>query len=527
MPPNRSPSRALAAVAAAALLAPVVFLLLHLRLPLYEDGLFWWVPRALWLVEQGPSWVAAGDLPTACDAAMPLPPQWTGGLPDYGHPPLWFHYLALWMRLLGSHAWVVHASCLPVAAAIGWGALALCRRLAGPASAPLALVALLAPPLLGQLLRPDTDLPLLAACLWALVALADGKPWRFAAIAVLAVWLKEPAVLLAVPALVVALAERRTRFLLASLAAPIALAAWALVHLQVTGWALSGAEHLPASPTAYLGDLAAVTWLTVGATGRWLGWCALSLSGLAWLLNRPASGPTPPSSVRARRAALAMASFVAVQLLFFGGLNFLGGRDLQDAYTHVRYLLPALSVGTLLAVGLTFRGLLAALPTCRRLPLATAAALSLPLMAATLPSVRTLHPRGPEANLYGRDQARAWMEAARAITEGTDTQGRVWVESHLYTALTRPYAGLVSSPIPDLEPYGPATRPDHLTPGDLILYANYGEPLGRLGELVLDPVATFTTGSAWVKLARVRPGRSAPPPMQGGQQSGNENQAER
>lgn len=500
------------AMSALALLVPGLFLLSQLHLPLYEDGLFWWVPRALLLAETGPSWVAAGDLPSACGPTLPLPPQWTGGLPDYGHPPLWFHYLALWIRLLGPQAWVVHLACLPVALGLGWAALTLTRRLGGPAAAPLALVALASPPLLAQLVRPDTDLPLLAASLGALAALGAGRLGSYAMLAVLAAWLKEPAVLLAVPAAALALTRRSPRHLLAAFAAPLALAVWMLIHHQVAGWALAGAEHLPSGPTAYLRDLGAVLSISLLATGRWLIPAALMGAALLrWRLAPPLGAP-PASARIASDTLLACAAFVVAQLLLFAGLNFLGGRGLQDAYTHVRYLLPAIAVASLVGAVLTHRWLLTALPRLRLRPLLAAGVLAALLIAASLPSARWLHPRGPEATLYGVDQARAWRDAAAEFDQHRPAQGAVWVESHLYTALTRPYAGLVDEPYDGLSSFGPDTRPEQLRPGDLIIHSRYGEPLSRLGELRRTPVASYVRGSAWVKLELVAVGRSAGEP---------------
>lgn len=490
-------------------LLPALFLASFLDLPLYEDGLFWWVPRAHLLAEQGPRWIAAGELPLACLPESTLPPQWTGGLPDYGHPPLWFHYLALWLRLLGPEAWVIHLACIPVAGLLGWGALTLAHRLAGPWGAPLAAAVLLSPPLLGQLLRPDTDLPLLAVSLWALVALCDRRIVSFALLSALATWLKEPAVLLILPALVLALRERCRRLLAASAAAPAALVAWALIHHHLTGWALAGAEHLPASPAHYLRDLGTVLGLSFLGTGRWVIWALALAAALAALAKRSTRIPSAPP---ANRALLICTVFVASQLLVFAGLNFLGGRDAHDAYTHVRYLLPAIAVGSLVGLAIALRAAQISIDVVRLHPGRGAALLAAATVAASLPSARWLHHRGPESNLYALDQARAWQSAAAALDAHRPERGVLWVESHLYTALTRPYAGLVTASQAGLRPFGPTTRPEALEPGDMILHARYGEPLSRLGELMLEPVASFTSGSAWVKLDLVQAGRSAGAP---------------
>jgi len=485
-------------------LAPVLFLALHLDLPLYEDGLFWWVPQALWIVERGPAWIPAGDLPRACLEGGAVPPQWAGGLPDYAHPPLWFHYLAAWIAALGASARTVHLACLPVVAALGAGAVALARRLGGPAAAPLALVPLLSPTLLGQTLRPPTDLPLLAASLWALAALCDGRPWRFAALGVLATWSKEPGVLLAAPALLLGLRDRR--FLVAALAGPAALAAWALVHRAQVGWGLAGAERIPESLDGWLRDLGTVARLVLLASGRWAGWVALLLAAGVWALRRARLAPQAEAS----RAAWLCGTYMGVQILAFSFLNFLGGRGLEQAYTHVRYLLPAAAVGSLLAAALALR--LAVTAAGSRLPTERAATvLALLLVAAAVPGARRLHPGGPEANLFGADQARAWTAAAAALQVPAGP-GCARVDSHLYTALTRPWVGLVARPVAGLCPLGPSLRPEDLAPGDLLVLCRYGEPLGRLGELVRERVEGFAAGDAWVRVERVLPGRAAPPP---------------
>jgi hypothetical protein len=45
-----------------------------------------------------------------------------------------------------------------------------------------------------------------------------------------------------------------------------------------------------------------------------------------------------------------------------------------------------------------------------------------------------------------------------------------------------------------------------------VLYASYGEPLGRLSERVLETVWRERVGQAWVELATVVEGQAAPPP---------------
>ena len=95
--------------------------LFGLGVPLMDDDLFWWTPKALIFAESGPAWSFSDGLPTALAPDMALPRQWQEGLPDYGHPPLWFWWLGGWLKILGASARSVHLAVLPVAAATGWG----------------------------------------------------------------------------------------------------------------------------------------------------------------------------------------------------------------------------------------------------------------------------------------------------------------------------------------------------------------------------------------------------------------------
>lgn len=437
--------------------------------PLVDDSLFWWVPKALLVAEGGPSWILAGDLPAAARPEAALPPQWAGGLPDYGHPPLWFWYLGAWIRLLSSglgapvHS-AVHAAAVPVAAAFGAGAAALLRRLGGAAAAWAGPAVVLLPPAAAQLQRADTDLPLLALSLWALIAIIDRRDARFAALSALAVACKEPGVLLVAPLGLAMLLDRRWSW--AWLAAPLTLAGWAGLHYALTGWALAGAERLPETPGRWLADLGSVLWLMAADQGRWL-LIPLALYGLRC------------GGLR-RRALLLTLGFAAVHWGFYGTLNFLGGVDRADAYTHLRYLLPGTVAFACLWVA------------------------PLPRLAGPLLAVLGLHalhapsPRGPEASLYGIDVARAVREAAPYLGE---LPGPVWAGSYAWTGLTRPYAGVVHAPLGGLGLYAYGTDPAEVS--GYVLHAAAGEPLGRLQELDLEERATFTVHRGEARVLRV------------------------
>lgn len=500
MPAPRPTARLLPVLAAS---IPATFLLAHLHLPLMEDALFWWVPRALKFAEQGLGWVAAGDLPAACQPDLPLPPQWAAGIPDYGHPPTWFWYLSAWIRLPLRPVTAVHLACVPWALGAGFGILALSNRLCPAHPVLTALPALLAPPLLAQVLRPDTDLPLLCCFLWALVALWDRRPLRFALWATLATTFKEPGVLLALPGLTLALRHRR--FVAASIAPVAALGGWALLHHAVAGWGLAGAERLPESAGEWLRDAGRVLQLVAWEQGRGallLAWLAAAVATRSDRL--PANPPPSPDGAR-MRLLLLLAAWTGA----FSGVNFLGGRNVEQGYTHVRYLLPAITLFALLA---TSAVLVLARGLARRSPFRLFYLVPAVTLAIAAAGSRAPHPRGPEANLFQRDLALAWQRAVPEVQQALRRDvGRVWVGSYLYTALTRPYAGLVQAPLSGLQVYGYGTDPEALRQGDRVVQAAYGEPLGRLGELELRFLAEASAGAAWVRMFEVTGGRRAAP----------------
>lgn len=437
-----------------------------LGVPLMDDDLFWWTPKALLVAESGPALILAGDLPPSLLPELGLPRQWQGGLPDYGHPPLWFWWLGGWLKLLGASARVVHLAVLPVAAAIGWGLAALMRRLGGVRSAWGAGAILICPPIVAQLWRGDTDIGLLALSLWALVALVDGRWWRFALLGALATWVKEPGVLLVVPALVACRLERRLRW--QALVPVLAFFAWGLVHKVMTGWAFAGAERTPESVLSWLSDLGAVAWLILGDQGRILIW-----PFAVWALWR-ASGP--------RRGAWIVGSFTVVQIGFFGSVNFLGGIERADQHTHVRYLVPGLSSGA--AVGI------AANPWA-----------AIPLSVASLWNLKRSHKRGPEASLCGAETALALRAFHAAVPEGALGEEPLWVGSYAYAQLTRPVAGVVDRPRTGLRVFGPETDPAEVS--GYVLHGAFGEPLGRLQELGMEEVRRWEGRCGWVALERV------------------------
>ena len=439
--------------------------------PLMDDDLFWWTPKGLLVAEHGPQLILAGDLPSALLTDTELPRQWADGLPDYGHPPLWFWWLGLWLKLAGPQAQSVHLAVLPVAASAGWGLAVLMRRMGGHRAAWGALAVLVTPPLVVQLWRGDTDAGLLALSIWALISLVDGKWLRFAVFSALATWVKEPGVLLVVPAVMACFLERKWRW--AALAPAASLGLWGAVHYAMTGWAFAGAERLPPGPLEWASDLFSVAWLILGDQGRFLIW-----PFAVWAVWK--------GFVRVRPLCI-VGSFAVAQIGFFGTFNFLGGIDRDDAHTHMRYLVPGSAGSQAVAISAN--------------PMAGFAA-----AAASLWHLKSSHPRGPEASLCSAEEGLA----LRRFAAGESANIRpLWVGSYAFTQLTRPYAGVVSEPMMGLRVYGPDTRPDDVS--GHVLSTTFGEPLGRLQELNLEEVQALSGRCGGIRILRVN-GRIRPAP---------------
>jgi hypothetical protein len=404
----------------------VAWSLVHWQAPLVEDSLFWWVPKGIKAGEAGFPLSPAGELPAAMlsQSALALP-QWTGGLPDYGHPPLWYWWIGLFTSLLGPSLSSIKVAMLLPAAAAGAGFVALGQRI-GSAAAGFAVFA--TPPFMAQLLRPELDLPLIALIPWALLALLDRAWGRFAVLSFIAVWCKEPGVLLVVPAVLIAWSERRIR--LTALTPLLALGVWAAVH----GW-MATPERLPDGISGWLKDLMTVVFIVFLAQGRWL-----LFIGLPRLRQHPH-----------------LAAFAIVWMVFFSVVGFFANRGTADLYTHVRYLIPGLCVAVVLM------------------------ARALPAMAAFgLLWLHTASPFGPEASLFGLDQARAEREAAPWIAEQAAKGERIWVGTHQAAGLGQPWAGIVEAPVIGFDVYSISTPAEAVQAGDIVIETAYGEPAGTI-----------------------------------------------
>lgn len=453
--------------------------LLGLNVPLVEDGLFWWVPQGLWVAEHGPALSPAGELPTALAASLvghdPIP-QWAAGLPDYDHPPLWFWWLGLFLSVSPTIQAVHLAMLLPaVIAARGWVAVA--ERLGSPWAG---LTPLCLPPVLAQLWRPDLDLPLLAVVPWTLVALIDRRWGAALALGLLAPWCKEPGVLLAAPAVLAAASSSGPRLarVAAGLAPLMGLALWRLVNGR-----LASPERLPADLGSWLLDLGVVARIALVEQGRFV-----LLLGLPLLLLHLRSQPQRLRPERLRPALL-LAAFALVWLAFFAAVGFFATRDAEQSLTHLRYFLPGLCA-------------LVVLLACR-LP---------PLALPGLFFLGTRSPFGPEASFYGSQAALAERDAAPWILEQVQEGRTVWIGSYQAAALLSPWAGVAQGPIParsaaggQLRIYAEATDPREPAPGDIVVEAAYGEPLGALERaLELSALDRWARGEATVQAWQVQ-----------------------
>ena len=427
--------------------------------PLVEDSLFWWVPKALLVAQDGPARVLAGPLPQVMAEALSpttTPPQWAAGLPDYGHPTLWYLWLGLFLKAQVSVV-AIHLACFLPAAAAALGFVELGRRLGNPWAG---LTPFLLPPVLAQLWRPELDLPLLALVPWALVALADGAWRRFALLAALATLCKEPGVLLLAPAVLRLLRERRFR--LAAFAPLLALGAWALLHPG----GLARPETLPSDAWTWLSrDLLLSARLVFIEQGRFV-----MLLALPFLVKRWGGDLS---------AQLCMVLGMT-WLFFFSMVGFSTGSRPGFVLTHVRYFVPGMAV---LVVMLGARW---------------------PVLA--LPGLLFLHsrsPYGPEGSLWGIDVARAEVLAAPWIAEKAAIRP-VWVGSHQAAGLSQPWAGRVDQPLRDFRVYSMRTAPDALAIGSSLVVADYGEPAGALIRgLRLAEEESWTVGEATVRSFRV------------------------
>jgi len=422
---------------------PVLWQLAHWDAPLVEDALFWFVPAAIEQAKHGLRLAVEGALPLdVVPPGAPMPPQWLDGLPDNAHPPLWYWWLAGFLRW-GASLDAVRAACVLPAALAGIGFVALGEAQGRPWAglAPWAV-----PGVLAQLLRPELDLPLLGLTPWALLALRRGRWGAFGVIALVASWVKEPGVLLVVPALVRCARDRELR---PQALAPLAgLLAWAAVH------GLAPTLGTPASVGQVLENLGVVLRYVALDQGR-----VLLVLGFLGVLAAPLE-----------------ASFVAGFVVFFAYVRFDATAGTLDAYTHLRYLLPAVAVYVVTA----------------------SARLDVPVALAQLYWLHRVHVNGPEGSMAGVDAAYADRAALRSLPAGQVS----WVGSYLAAGVGRAWTGYPSNP--DTRVYAFGTDPRDIADGDLFVASTYGEPSTRLlHALQLRPVSSWSVGEVRTDVWRV------------------------
>jgi len=455
-------------------------------LPALEDDKFWWLPKAWLMATRGLTLFPFGTMPEGLlPPGMAPPPQWSGPLPDYAHPPLFFLYLGLWFKLFGGTMVVARVALLPLITLTLVGTYRLARvLLPTPAALAATLLVAASPVCLSQFGRADLDLPLMALTPWALEALLRRRRWRFIFFAALATACKEPGVLLVVPAVLGAWMGHRRRWLfsLASASAPLViLGAWALLHWRETGWALATPERLAPTLMGITQDLLTVGRFVLLEQGR----VFLTLAAV-WSLTR---GRLP------RGSQWMLWSHVAIHILFFGAINFLGGDPLRPSGSHWRYLTPA--IPTLCILGIN--GIVAVLQHRAMQVLAMSLSLAFSLLDLHGP------PRGGvERNLYQQDLARAHLALVPRLEEALATGQAIWIGSYAYLELVSPVVGVPGRALIGLHPYGQGTDPELLSPGDLVVASSHGEPLGRLSQTwQFDMVYEIGRSQAVVRLLRV------------------------
>ncbi len=425
-------------------LIPVLWLAAHWSAPLVEDSLFWFVPTAIQESETGLVLAAEGPLPAAVEApGAPMPPQWKDGLPDTAHPPLWFWWMALFLKA-GIRLGSVRAACVLPAALAGLGFVALAES-QGRAWAGLLVWAI--PSVLAQLLRPELDLPLLACIPWALVALRWNTWSLFALVAAVATWCKEPGALLIVPALVAG--ARRRQLPLQALAPLAAIAAWAGAH-----GGLAAATQSPTTWAQFGENTLGIFRFVAFDQGR-----ALLVLGAAGLLAAPVE-----------------TSLIVTFCVFFASVRYDATAGTEDAFTHLRYLSPAVALYVV----------------------TTASRLDHPLAVLQLYWLHRMHVHGPEGSMAGVDSAYADRAAFESIGPGETA----WAGSYAAAGVGRSWTGQPA--LPGVKVYDFGTIPAQIATGDLFIASTYGEPSRRLEHaLNVQGVTTWAVGEVQSRVVRV------------------------
>ena len=167
--------------------------------------------------------------------------------------------------------------------------------------------------------------------------------------------------------------------------------------------------------------------------------------------------------------------------MFFATIGFFANRGTIDLYTHIRYLLPGMAVAVVLLAG------------------------TRPYLAVGgLFFVHVASPYGPEASLFGIDQARSEQQAAPWIADELAKGERLWVGTHQAAGLGQPWAGIVDEPVVGFEIYSFETQAGDIQPNDIVLETAYGEPSGAiLDGRSKTEIGQWVVHDAWVKAWRI------------------------
>jgi hypothetical protein len=211
----------------------------------------------------------------------------------------------------------------------------------------------------------------------------------------------------------------------------IALGAWAMMHGN-----LAPLEKTPNSFKEAIASIMMVSRYVLLDQGRFLGLFGMYMFRKHWRLWL----------------------FVFTWMLFFSVVRFYGASAQETAYSHVRYLTPAIATSVVL-LGIRFWWT----------PLLT-------LFWLYEPSSL-----GPEASLSGAAAALALRDASNWLAEQPAGE-RVWVGAYHAAGLCLTGTGYLPDDQPALgfQTYSFGTRSSEFLTGDLVIAADFGEPTGAL-----------------------------------------------
>jgi hypothetical protein len=442
-------------------LAAVAFVL-AVRAWGFADPLFWdencYVGQARFIAQHGFDWPAYRTL-------------------DFLRPPLFTGLLALFIRAgLVSITWlrIITFAVGALAFPLTW---TLTRRLGGSARAAAFAVGMMAllPLAVAQIGLVLSDLPETVLVLAALIALLDKKTARFVVLSMLAVFCKESAYALCIPAALLPWLERRDfrSFVVRALPAMVpglTLFAWLGIHRLLVGVAI---PHINAS--------------TLGANYLWESFNHAYVEGGRWMLTALAIFALRrlPHDEH-QRARLVAASFtLALPILFPGPLP--------------RYMLPSLPVlASLAALGLDL------LPRARVVSLAAAAIF---VVEWFVPSWHTTGGHHGDFNLRYRSLVR---DEKRAVEAAAAAQPRDLLAAFpmFFAATVGPEDHFLPAPL-HATVAAPDMPLDALCRHDVLIDADQGISLAADVERLraanaIAPLAAFGPDGYAVRVYRIR-----------------------